>query len=487
MRKLTAGNKRKFLLFTFIIIVILAILIVFLNKMLNVEKEQYEITKDVFIYDSNYEHINLTQDAIISKKWTGKYYLSEPETGLSYDLGPSNIGYDIIKNRLSLYGNFYEVSLDGEVTKHTKNTEVSDILNSKLYKIDDRKYLIVGKNITVENSSMAAENYLIVIIDRSGNTLLLNNTMDIKTINAIVLQTDTFKFDVPNEKMIVNDTKIDLTKIIGSTNEYTPKKEKVEEIPEEEQIPNGGTTVNVGGSISNSSNSSNAQAGGAILNNGGNSNSSNNGGNNNSSNNGNSSSNNTNNTKIVKSINLRSVSVGATYLDVNYRVFDPESKYQVVYLYVTGPNYENTIALDKIKETYRIESLEPNTEYNITMGYKVLDMDNNVQTETEDVINVRTAKLEETMIITKVTNREVYFNLKLDSNYVYDSAQIKVYVDGIESKSLSKDVNIAEAISNSGWLGSIEKPDGSQLTLKLENVKYNGVLINTTLQSSIKL
>ena len=35
--------------------------------MLDTEKEQYEITKDVFVYDNNYEYIDLSKDAIIAK------------------------------------------------------------------------------------------------------------------------------------------------------------------------------------------------------------------------------------------------------------------------------------------------------------------------------------------------------------------------------------------------------------------------------------
>jgi len=502
MRKLTVGNKGRFAVFTIIVIIIIVILILFLNKMINIEKEQYEITKDVFLYDNDYEHVNLSKDAVIAKKWNGKYYLTEPETGLTYDLGTSGIGYDTIKNRLNLFGNFYEVSLDGEVTKKTKKTEVSDMLNSKLYKIDDRKYLVVSPNITIENSSMSAENYLIVVIDKSGNTLLLNNKMDVKTINAIVLQTDMFKFDVANEKLLVNDTKIDLTKIIGTTNEYTPIKSKEDEKNNEEQLAqtqNGGTYVNVGGSTANSYNSPNAIVnGGTVVNNGNNSNTNNtenNSDKNNNSDNDNKNDNNsssdknpvTNVTKIVKSINLRSVTAGSTFLDVNYFISDPESKYQIVYLYVTGPNYTNTIALDKTKELYRIEGLEPDTEYNITLGYRTTNINNKIESETEDIINVRTLKVQESLVITKVSTNRIYFNLKLDNNYAYDSAKIKVYVNDVEDVSLTQSINVSSAVSTNGWTSSIERPSGSKITLKLDGAIYNGVSVKTNLQASIKL
>ena len=63
--------------------------------------------------------------------------------------------------------------------KTSLNTKVTNMLEPKLYKIDDRKYLIVSRDIITENSSITAENYLIVILDKSGNTLLLNNNIDV--------------------------------------------------------------------------------------------------------------------------------------------------------------------------------------------------------------------------------------------------------------------------------------------------------------------
>ena len=157
MRKLSAGNKTRFVIFTLIIISIILVLLIILNKTLNLEKEKYAIEKDVVTYDKDYEYVSLTTDAVIQKKWTGRYYLNELETGLSYDLGTSAVTYNPIKNKLNLYGTFFEVALDGEVTRTTKNVEISNILDSKIYKIEDRKYLIVSKNISNQKERSAAK------------------------------------------------------------------------------------------------------------------------------------------------------------------------------------------------------------------------------------------------------------------------------------------------------------------------------------------
>lgn len=479
MRRLSAGNKTRFTVFTIIVISIIIVLVVFLSKALAFEKEEYEVTKDVSIYDNNYEYINLTRDAVITKKWTGRYYLNEPETGLSYDLGRSTVAYDSIKNRINLYGTFYDVAIDGEVTKTERNTEITNMLNSKLFKIEDRKYLLVSKNITTENSSLTAENYLIIVIDKSGNTLLLNDNMDVKTINAIVLQTDTFKFDVANEKLINNDVNIDLTKIIGSTNEYVPPKKVSEEQNSgtdnnAEQTQSGGTSVNVGGSIANSSNNSGAVAGGSSVVNSAND-SNNEGGSNNSS---------SNLTKVIKSVSLRSVNPGKTYLDVNYLITDPENKYQVVYLTINGGDIKDdiTISLDKTKDFYRIPRLKPNTEYSITLGYKEIKNDATIEQVTEDILNVRTLKLGGDLAITKVSLDNIYYNVKLDINSSYSDAEIEIYINGVKTdKNIKVDTS---AILNSGWSSSVDITEamrGKNVTLKLKNVK------DVDLSASVKI
>lgn len=236
VRKLTEGNKSKFAIFALVIVATIIVLTLVLVRVLTYDKEVYAIEKQKAIYDVNYEYINLTEDAVIEKKWTGKYYLTEHGTNLSYELGNTAIAFDPIRNRMNLYGSFYEVASDGSVSKTNRQTEVKDMTNPKLYKIEDRKYLLIADNIQNETGTIEAEKYLIIVIDKSGNTLLLNNTMNVKTINVVTLKTDAFLFDIANEKLIYENTTIDLKKIIGSTNQYVQTEKKKENVLEEEEV-----------------------------------------------------------------------------------------------------------------------------------------------------------------------------------------------------------------------------------------------------------
>ena len=476
MRKLSEGNKSRFAIFALIIIGIIAVLLIVLTKALSFEKESYAVSKDVDIYDVGYEYINLTSDAVIEKKWTGEYYLTESETNLSYELGNTAIAYDSLKKRVNLYGTFYEIALDGETSKTSKYTEVSNVLEPKLYKIEDRKYLIVADNISNEKGTLTANNYLIVVIDKSGNTRLLNNEIDIKTINAIILETDTFKFDVANEKLIYESNIIDLKKIIGSSNQYVKPVKNEEntinanEVKEEVTTNNGGVVANGGTASSTTLNYINV-GGGTTINVG------NTSGNNNTSNSGNNVVNNNSNsskntTNIQKSVSLRSVSPGETYLDVNYSIVDPENEYQVVYLLLTGGGKTENISLDKNKDSYRIIGLKPNTDYKLVLGYKEIKKDATVEEITEDTINVKTLKVEGSLSITKVTEDKVYFNLKLDKNSSYDNAKIYVYVNNNKQDEYIT-VDTEKALQADGWTSSLDITEEifGKITLSLGDVK----------------
>lgn len=469
MRKLSAGNKTRFTIFALLIICTILVLIIILNKVLSFEKEEYAVEKEVVTYDSDYEYVSLTTDAVIAKKWTGKYYLNETETGLSYELGTTAVTYNSIKNKLNLYGTFYKVALDGEITKTTKNTEITNMIEPQLYKIDDRKYLVVSEEISNENGSLTADNYLMVVIDKSGNTLLLNNNIDIKTINAIILKTDTFKFDVANEKLIYEDTTIDLKKIIGSSNEYV-EPEKKKEKDENSNGSVGGSqsstnaTVNVGGSttvIQNpNTNTSNSTSGGNESN----------------------TNNNDNKTEVIKSVSLRSITPGETYLDVNYLITDPNNEYQVVYLNINGKGYTDTISLDKTMDYYRITGLSPNTDYSVSLGYKVIKSDATVDEVTEDVLNIKTLKLQCSLSITKVTEDKIYFNLKIDKNSNYENAKLYVYLNEVQETNYIH-VDIDQAISAEGWTSSMARTDDmvGRIRLSLQGVD------NVTLTASAQI
>lgn len=487
MRALAAGNKKRFALFAIIIITIIILLITSLRLALKHEPEQYKIESNITLYDSDYVPIKTEEEATINKRWDGNYYLTLNNSKSTYKLNKKVVSFNEKNSKVTLYGEVFKVLFDGQVEKYIKDTEIKNNSGDQFYKIADRQYLLISDSIKNDSGSISTSKYLYVIIDKSGNTLILNNEIYAKTINPIVLTTSSYKFDIANEKLLVGSNEIDLKKIIGSSNEYEEKepeedtnedKEDSKDKVEHEQnnnnnenqnsnIQNGeGTAVgnqNTQNNQNNNSNSGSNVQGGGITNS------------------------NTNKTPLSKSVSLRGAIATSSYIDIEYAVQDPEHKYQTVYAFVEAVGYENMIALDKNATTYRLTDLEPNTEYKITLGYKQITADNEIEDQIEDVLSVRTTRINAKLDITKVLagKQKVYFNLKLDQNYAFDYAKVALYVDGMKESDLV--VNLTEAVKQNGWSNVLTFENyGSEIVLQVEGTSHDGTPVSTNIQAKYR-
>mgnify|MGYP004471553595 FL=1 len=516
MRNLAAGNKMNFTIFTFIVIIILLILAGAVVIVLQNGKTEYEVSSSICVYDSDYNYIELENIGTVSKKWTGGYYLKESQTDKEYNLGSYSVAFDKNRNSLTLFGDFYQVFEGGNVNKLTNYNTINGTNDCKFYKIADRKYLIVAPNIENNTGSLSTKNYLIVIVDRLGNAQLLNNQIDAKSINEMVISTSDFDFDVANEQLTFKqeEASINLKRILGSTNEYV----KVEKEEEKNTEENQNTIPNQGGNYASNSTTNNNNSSTTIIN-GGSGTTGNVGNNSNitpgtkmdttwvddlnkwikdvaagfdSIYNGNSGK--KDDATLAKSIKLNSLSSGVTYIDVNYSVTDPESKYNVVYLRISGDNITPyNISLDKSNTSYRVTGLSPNTNYYIEMGYKTIFADASVEEMIEDTMVTRTKSPVESLKITRVSTDKVYYSLKLDSEFVYDSgAEIAVYVNNQETADniITLTSSELEQAGVNGYTGSFAIPNeyktsNGAIKIELQNLKYNGQEINKYLSSKI--
>ena len=490
MRALTAGNKKRFAIFAIIIIIIIILLITCLRLALNHEVEEYQIESNVTLYDSEYEPLQPEEAGTITKKWDGNYYLTLDNTKETFKLNPEVVSFNENNSQVTLYGDVFKVLLDGQVEKYSKDTTIKNTSEDQFYKIADREYLMISNSIKNESGSISTSKYLYIIIDKSGNTLLLNNQIYARTINPIVLSTNSYRFDIANEKLIVGNDEIDLKKIIGSSNEYVEKDDE-KDIDWQNLIPdNQGTSSNDNNSDSSqNSDGSTANNQGGVQSEAGTNAGTSNEESGSSTGGGTIINNNTeiNKTPLSKSVSLRGAIATSSYIDIEYAVQDPENRYQTVYAFIEAVGYENTIALDKNATTYRLTDLEPNTEYKITLGYKEITEDNEIVDNIEDVLSVRTTKLNASLDVTRVStgSKRVYFNLKLDQNYAFDYAKIALYVDGVKESDM--DVNLTEAVKAAGWSNVLTYENyGSEITLVLEGTTHDGDVVETNIQAKYR-
>lgn len=481
MRKLTAGNKINFAMFALIVIIIIVLLVVFLMQVLKADRQIYQIEANTFLYDSEYNPIELENAATMKLEWDGNYHIKIPGNE-TYNAGEQVVIYNKSTAQVDLYGKIYQVFEDATVETLSGNNPITDFTKDRFYKLADRKYMIISNQIENENATVSTKRYLLVVLDKAGNTLLLNNELNAKTIKPMILETPTFRFDVANEKLIFGEDEIDLKKIIGSTNEYkemeiASQDENENKIQEQNTSQDTPIINNGGSSTTITQNSETTQ----IIN----------GGTNNNGINDNQQGNNsniqtggeTNQTPLDKSVSLRNVMPTSSTLIVSYNIIDPEGKYQTVYLTVDG-DVNKTIALDKAQTQYVVTGLTPNAEYQVTMTSREINSDGTTTQNIEDSLTVRTAKIDSTMKITRIGINKIYFNFKMDSNYAFDSANVALYVDGAKVETMAVDIN--QSVSALGWTSSFSYDYGGEVVIRIEDAIYNGSRVDVDIQAKIK-
>lgn len=471
MRKLSNKNKIYIFIFTIIVIGIIALMVYAIKLSSNKTRDVYSISTNSVIFDSKTNLIDTSLGGEISTNWSSDYFYNSQD-GKSYDLGKVSVVYEKATDEINIFGTNYLVTTIGDIIENNNKTNINNLNTNNFYKLKDRTYLIISNEIYDTEKTIFTKKYLIVYLDKQGNASILNDSINLKTINPIVLNFGEYKFDVANEKLIIASQEIDLKLINGSTNEYIPvlNKPKTEEVDMKELLDSYNKLVN----DFNQYVKNNKTVGGTNIVN-----------NNTTVVNGSSSTNNSqiiivnNKTNIIKKVSLRGAISYPTYIDVSYIITDPEEKYQAVYLLVTGiKNGEmgtEKIILDKYDTKYRITNLEPKNEYTITLGYiEVVEQDKKktLVDNLEDVINVRTTKCDATLSIDRISKGYTEFTFKMSEKYAIESGTIVLYSDDKETDKI--DINYKEALSKNGFKSKLKMSESDIYILKLVNAKYNG-------------
>ncbi len=459
MRKLGKANRKMFILLTILVIFVILIFIYFIGISLSHDNNTYEILADTVFYDEDFMKITTSDKGTLKRKYDGKYYLTFDDT--SYKIGSPCLSSNSNDYRLKLYGTAYEIGTDGSVKKVTNETSITKASPAKFYKLKDRKYLIVDQKIYTEDRSIETEDYLLIELDKQGNATLANDSINVKTINPLIIKGSIFDFDVANEKLIYEKNEIDLKNIIGSSNKYKEDEKDTTLTNDEKEEDNNDDIVNyydqysqnVVNSFNNLTNSVNNI--------------------------------NDNSKDTVKKgevyfdfsrwAALKKVSANASSITVEYIVFDPNSEYQALFLLVTDieSNEVNKYYLNKDASNYVLNNLEPDHEYTITFGYSLVAGNRDVY---EDTVVIKTKIPSYKLDITKVTKDRIYYTLEIDSNYAIESADISLYTD--QTKANVETVK-SSSFTNNKYNGSLTYNNLGYLNeLKLENIMYNGGSIN---------
>ena len=462
-REYNLKNKINFVVIGVLSILIIIIFSLFIIKFVSIKKVEYSLNKGTVLFDADYNKLNIDKSVIMKLKWNGNYYISSEDNDTI--LGRRVVAYNELTKNLDLYGKYYEILSNGEVNIDKDITNINTQSESKFYKLEDRKYLLVDRSIRSSDGALDTSNYLIVELDKQGNALLLNNEVHYKTLSETIINTSSYSFDVANEILSFGEDKIDLKQIIGSSNQYKPS-----DSSSDGTDGNGGTGGN-GGSGNGSGNGTGTGGNGT-------------GGNGGTATGDNGVINNGEDGEDVvikkKKTSVLSVVPSIDSISVDYFVYDPNDEYKSVYVIVSDGVNSNTVYLSKSNTNIILNGLKMGTKYNLKFMFSYLDSEGKMLSDSFSEIDVSTVYPSYQVSLVKVSkvSNELSYRISLDSRYTIDKANVSLIIDDVvvDSKSVSVSEN-AKSVVDSFVLPNIDK--GSVVVIRLNSVSSNGVVINS--------
>lgn len=477
MRSLQKSNKMSFIILGVFISFILGLLVLFIVNYTKNKSVEYKIVSGSVVYDKDNVFIKTTAEGNLRQGWTDDYYLNVGQE--EYNLGKQSVIYNSNTGSLSVYGKIYKILDDASVAAESAATEV-DISNIPVnfYKLADRKYLVTGDNIKINEENLVAEKYLIVDIDKSGNCQIFNDKINLKMLKQINIAVGNYTFNVAKEELDINGELVSLAKIGGSTNEFASLDES--NINKEEQIDSNNNNNNnnsVGNSISNGGQGSliGGNSGQQLIIGGG------------STNSGGSTSNTETTVKPKESrLKINYVESKPNSLRVNYSIIDYENKFSSVFLIVEDSSQnKQKIILNSSENIKSITGLSPDSSYTIYIGATISKITNGVEENIETIMDefkTRTSEINSQLVLEKFSSKEIKFNFKVDSDFKLTSVNATLYVDDVAKEKIPVDVD--KASTSAGWSSVFNIEDyvdeAKKFTIKLEEAVYNDVTINIT-------
>ena len=455
MRKYDIKNKRNIGIIIGISIIIIIMFSLVIKFFLSLNKEEYIVSKGNIVFDKDKTLIKLDSDGKIKTKWKGEYYLTYD--GKDYELGNTAIAFNEDTTEIKLYGRYYEISSGSEINITSNETVIKNSLLTKFYKLADRKYLIVDKEIKSADNLLSTTDFLLVELDKAGNATLTNHKVNLKTFSEAEIVTSNYTFDIANEILTYGSDKIDLKKIIGSSNNYT----KEDLIPDESKNTNDNVTnIDINGNQGNNNSTD---------------------GNNQTNGNGSSNSGTTIEEikKAAKQTSVVSVTSTVNKIIIDYVIYDPYKEYTSVYMEVQKEDSDKVevIYLNTNNTRYELKDILPNTKYNLKFKYTATEDGESIIKEFANT-TIFTQKPKLSLKVTKTRAGEITYVITTDSSYTLTSADLVVTITDSktgETKKETSTISISNNTSNTVKLNKMK--DGDIIELKLINVKSGDTIV----------
>lgn len=442
MRKINKKNKLTMSILLILVLIVIIIAIIFIGFKFKEANKKYAVKQSEIILAKNKDVIVANDNSYIKKSIMGNYYLYENKKKKG-SLGGDTLIYNAHDKAISLLGTYYEVLQDSTVNKLVGQTEINNTSIPRLFKIADRKYLLIASNIKSLDGLLNTKDYLFIDIDKVGNGNVYNYELNMKSFASLSLTADNYLFNVNKEELVIGDETIDLTKINGSTNSYQEK------YPEE-----GDGDSSSGGNGSGGSSSIYPPQTQIIYN----------------------KETITEEHYVNRKTTILDTVTTATSITINYLVYDPHNEYQSIFVRVYDEQNKlvSQSNLEMNLTTHLVKNLKALSKYRLEFYYTYLD-NNEVKEVKFDELRCQTKTINSEITLESTSDNIVRYKVKVDNNYVLDRIKIALYIDGNQVG--IADVNPLVA-SKDGYIGEFRiTTSGEFATLKLIDCYYQNNLV----------
>ena len=371
--------------------------------------DQYAMEIGSLVYDNAYSRINLEGNGEVHRELNGNWNL-KVDGGEKYDLGKKTVAYEPQSGSLKVFGGGWQFKEDGTVVK-LSNFEEIPLTESGFIKLSDRKYVLVGDDIHDASGKVTADGFLYIIADKAGNAHMMNDVMNVTSMDEMILNEGDFQYNIAEETLALGENVVDLQSVMSALNVVEDpfnlgRKKYAYTI----RGGNGGAGGK-GGAGGIGGDGGAGGAGGA-------------GGNGGSINGSNQSQNITGRMGMY----IKSIDKSSNKLVVHFRINDTFGNYGEIEVRVkpsSGSGKEIIKRVGPDDEEVTFDQLTAGKRYTVTIGY--YDEEEDGEFRSMDVVRATTEDVSISFYITQVNSDDVCYSVQLDEDYVTSFTRVVIH------------------------------------------------------------
>ena len=386
--------------------------------------DQYAMEIGSLVYDNAYSRINLEGNGEVHRELNGNWNL-KVDGGEKYDLGKKTVAYEPQSGSLKVFGGGWQFKEDGTVVK-LSNFEEIPLTESGFIKLSDRKYVLVGDDIHDASGKVTADGFLYIIADKAGNAHMMNDVMNVTSMDEMILNEGDFQYNIAEETLALGENVVDLQSVMSALNVVEDpfnlgRKKYAYTI----RGGNGGAggkggAGGIGGRGGTGGNGGDGGSGGD----GGAGGAGGAGGNGGSINGSNQSQNITGRMGMY----IKSIDKSSNKLVVHFRINDTFGNYGEIEVRVkpsSGSGKEIIKRVGPDDEEVTFDQLTAGKRYTVTIGY--YDEEEDGEFRSMDVVRATTEDVSISFYITQVNSDDVCYSVQLDEDYVTSFTRVVIH------------------------------------------------------------